>query len=31
VSAPVLFARPTSLQPTRATARPAIVGAGSRE
>jgi len=31
VSAPVLFARPTSLRPTRATARPAIVGAGSRE
>jgi len=31
VSAPVLFARPTSLQPARATARPAIVGAGSRE
>jgi lysophospholipase L1-like esterase len=31
LSAPVLFARPTSLRPTRATARPAIVGAGSRE
>jgi len=31
VSAPVLFARPTSLQPARATTRPAIVGAGSRE
>jgi lysophospholipase L1-like esterase len=31
VSAPVLFARPTSLQPARTTARPAIVGAGSRE
>jgi len=31
VSAPVLFARPTSPQPARARARPAIVGAGSRE
>jgi hypothetical protein len=31
-SAPTLFTRPTSLQPTRASAaRPAIVGVGSRE
>ena len=31
-AAPTLFTRPTSLQPTRTTAaRPAIVGAGSRE
>jgi lysophospholipase L1-like esterase len=31
-AAPALFTRPTSLEPTRATAaRPAIVGAGSRE
>ena len=30
-SAPALFTRPTSIRPARATARPAIVGAGSRE